>query len=202
MPRDGSFALALLGRRSTVHEPILNSLASKRIVDIFPCSLIVLIIVILPNLRLLVVCNLKCRLLQSLQVTALKKDKEKMTIYQVKRSDIQTLIGVFKFKPIEVRELRDGKHVIFHNGVEIPITITGGFVTIHFAEKKGDLREVRVSGMVDEWELTGKGPMRDVMVMAEKDHSPLHIYADENGVSLLIEKHCSEPRSFDWARRR
>ena len=39
MPRDGSFALALLGSLRRVHEPILNSVASKRIVDIFPCSL-------------------------------------------------------------------------------------------------------------------------------------------------------------------
>ena len=54
MPRDGSFALALLGSLRRVHEPILNSLASKRIVDIFPCSLIVPIIVILPNLHFLV----------------------------------------------------------------------------------------------------------------------------------------------------
>ena len=125
-----------------------------------------------------------------------------MAIYQVKRSDRQTMIREIKFRPIEVRELKDGRHLISHNGVEIPITIMGDFVTIHFAEKKGDLSEVRVSGMVDEWKLTGKGPMPDVMVMAEKDHSPLHIYADENGVSLLIEKHGSEPMSFDWARRR
>src|SRR5487761_211335 len=39
MPRDGSFALALFGSLRRVHEPILNSLASKRIVDLFPCSL-------------------------------------------------------------------------------------------------------------------------------------------------------------------
>ena len=54
MPRDGSFALALLGSLRRVHEPILNRLASKRIVDIFPFSLIVPIIVILPNLHFLV----------------------------------------------------------------------------------------------------------------------------------------------------
>src|SRR5258708_23897136 len=54
MPRDGSFALALLGSLSRIHEPILNSFASKRIVDIFPCYLIVPIIVILPNLHFLV----------------------------------------------------------------------------------------------------------------------------------------------------
>src|SRR5258706_16449562 len=54
MPRDGSFALALLGSPSRVHEPILNSFASKRIVAIFPCSLIVPIIAILPNLHFLV----------------------------------------------------------------------------------------------------------------------------------------------------
>ncbi len=36
MPRDGSFALALLGSRRRVHEPILYSFASKRIGDIFP----------------------------------------------------------------------------------------------------------------------------------------------------------------------
>jgi hypothetical protein len=39
MPRDRSFALALLGSLRRVHEPILNSLASKRMVDIFPGSL-------------------------------------------------------------------------------------------------------------------------------------------------------------------
>ena len=53
-PRDGSFALALLGSLSRVHEPILNSFASKRIVDLFPCSLIALIMVILPTLHFLV----------------------------------------------------------------------------------------------------------------------------------------------------
>src|SRR5215212_5327870 len=51
MPRDGSFALALLGSLRRVHEPILNSFASKRIVEIFPCSLIVRTIVILPTLH-------------------------------------------------------------------------------------------------------------------------------------------------------
>lgn len=52
MPREGSFALALLGSLRRVHEPILNRLASKRIVDVFPCSLTVLIIVIVPTLYL------------------------------------------------------------------------------------------------------------------------------------------------------
>jgi len=33
-PRDGSFALASLGNLRRVHEPILNSLVSKRIVGI------------------------------------------------------------------------------------------------------------------------------------------------------------------------
>jgi len=37
-PRDGSFALASLGSRSTVHEPILNRGARKWIVDIFPLA--------------------------------------------------------------------------------------------------------------------------------------------------------------------
>src|SRR2546425_1667364 len=37
-PRDGSLALALSGSLRMVHEPIVNSLVSKRIVDIFPCS--------------------------------------------------------------------------------------------------------------------------------------------------------------------
>ena len=43
MPRDGSIILALSGSLRRVHEPILNSLASKQIVGIFPCSLIILI---------------------------------------------------------------------------------------------------------------------------------------------------------------
>jgi hypothetical protein len=43
MPLDGSFALALSGNLRIVHEPIVNSLVSKRIADIFLNSLIILI---------------------------------------------------------------------------------------------------------------------------------------------------------------
>ena len=45
IPRDGSFALAFLGRVRRVHDPIFsvalgrNNLALKRIVDLVSCSL-------------------------------------------------------------------------------------------------------------------------------------------------------------------
>jgi hypothetical protein len=54
MPRDGSFALAFLGR-ATVHDPVFslalgrNNLARKRIVDLVSCSLASFIIFIVPN---------------------------------------------------------------------------------------------------------------------------------------------------------
>src|SRR6476469_8848072 len=50
IPRDGSFALALSGSLRMIHEPMLNSLASKWMADIFLCSLSFLILFILPNL--------------------------------------------------------------------------------------------------------------------------------------------------------
>lgn len=46
-------SLALFGSLRIVHEPILNSFASKRIVDLFSCSLLVFIILILPILHFL-----------------------------------------------------------------------------------------------------------------------------------------------------
>ncbi|GAC1355427.1 MAG: hypothetical protein NVSMB42_13790 [Herpetosiphon sp.] len=54
IPLDGSFAEALSGSLRIVHEPIVYSVASKWMVDIFPCSLIVLILAILANLHFMV----------------------------------------------------------------------------------------------------------------------------------------------------
>jgi len=54
IPLDGSFAEALSGSLRMVHEPMVYSFASKWIVDIFPCSLIVLVIAILAKLHFVV----------------------------------------------------------------------------------------------------------------------------------------------------
>ncbi len=54
IPLDGSFAEALSGSLRMVHEPMVYSFASKWMVDIVPCSLIVLIRAILAKLHFVV----------------------------------------------------------------------------------------------------------------------------------------------------
>ncbi len=97
---------------------------------------------------------------------------------------------------LNVEELRDGHHILVHNGLTVPVEVEGEQITINVKNTQGDLRKGFIVGMGDDWTFEDRENVRAVILDEISDGKDvLFIHGDEerNIPPLSIERHQSAP---------
>lgn len=117
-----------------------------------------------------------------------------MTIWAVQRA--QFTIGDKEYDEaiMDVTKLKDGDHLIQHNGLQVPVTIKRDSVTIHLAKAKGNLVDGDIDGMGDDWSMQEKGDIKDLTISPSEGGAAMWIYGNPR---LVLERHSNQPELFN-----
>lgn len=92
---------------------------------------------------------------------------------------------------LKVKELRDGNHVLTHNGFSVPIEVDGDRIVIDVGDAVGNLRKGVITGMGDDWTFEDRGDITSVTLkIIEKEGEILLIHSDpeRNIPAFSVEK--------------
>jgi hypothetical protein len=122
-----------------------------------------------------------------------------MTIYKVTRADVNIGGEMHEAEIVDVKELKNGRHTLENNGLQVPVSVKGNEVTVHVAEAKGNLRTGYVADMGDDWTFEDKGDLKKIVIEPAEGESAMAIHGSQ---SLLLERHGKKPEIFEIGRRK
>lgn len=95
--------------------------------------------------------------------------------------------------------LEDGRRLIDHCDLRVPITVEGNKVTVHVGEAEGKLEEGHIFGFDSSMEISERGFITDISMTLPPTKSAMVIYDfnfERNAPTLYIERHDRRTKNF------